>query len=730
MGTSRDQIQQDESDKKPLSNDSQGDQNRQSHDGQSESTQSFKPESFDIRQVFADWQKLLENQIPRLDISRFGFPTTRIDRESPRTTDRTDRNASLEPVSYERIQSMTAFGQQFAAGNKIQLDVNPGKYKAEQEKPLLEIARERLPQNATEAQIKSYADEVKLLNLTRVSTRANGTEIAKAGETLVLPGHNRDGAILFEDSRGTRYSYTQDGKMTLTNKDGTGYTRSSQGSGDNLRVTQENFGPKLEDNFKVVFGNHDRIIESTRLEKPPRALATERANLESIAERTLTIDRERVAFRQNMQAFEERAKRDHLSSDEVAKTYRDLADILNTRGDTPMTERERARLVTQTLRAIANPKANDQGAYGTCQTAVIENRVLAEEPSKATAILSQIAKEGKFTAMDGTRVEMDATNLRAHGQSAFNAPDGSNVRTYASQVLEMAIRGAFITRFNQLSVPPQEIRLVQQEDPRQFDIAGQLLIDFDKTGGGNGGGGIGASKEAREKDYTATRPKDDQPDSAPTLTNSSDGLRQLDYRTNPPTEVSVFSTSTSLDMSLRAYQQVTGKFSPDRQVYYSPTANEGMRQIHGTHVNSEESLRQYLTDLRSRSKGDLYAFISLPGEAPILHDYGPSGKGGGGGGSAGGFDVIKSGGDKNDSGSLGGRSERSTTQSARAVQSEKDVNPTSDSPFHALNVIDYDPTTGMVQLDNQWGNSADRIRRPVHISDLYRSMTLRTYFRS
>lgn len=729
LDNSSDQSQLSKADKTPLSGMYQSDQHQFRPENKNETTQALTQQTGDLRQNPTDWLKALDSQAPRSDLATLGFPAPKIEGEpiqdKPLAKVPGDR---AEPASHELVEFKTSWGQSFFVGNKIQLDITPGKYTAQKDKPLSEIARERLPQNASEADLKSYAVELKRLNLSRVAKQENGTEVAKAGETLVLPGHNKDGAVLFEDSRGTRYSYTQDGKMTLTNKDGTGYHRSYEGTGEDFRIKQQNFGPKLEDNFKVVFGKHDRIIENTKLDSPPRSLPNERAKLESLADKSLPIDKERTAFKQNMQAFEQRAKRDHLSSEEVAKTYRDLSNILSTRGDTPMTERERARLVTQTLRAIANPKSNDQGAYGTCQTAIIENRVLAEEPSKATAILSQIAKDGKFTAMDGTRVEMDATNLRAHGQSAFNIADSKNVRTYASQVLEMAIRNAYLTRSNQSSVPPEEMRLLQQDDPRQFDHRGQLV------GGGGGGGGAGGgydnaikfepgkqdnAQDGQLEDLSLQEPAQEQ-----------DGLRQWDYRTNPPTEMPDEKVDRSFYMSLRGYQQVTGKFSPERQVSYSPYTDDNMQQMFGKQINSEESLTQYLTQLRASSRGDLYAFVHVAGDAPVLSFPGQDGGSSGGGSSgrrSGGVDgdiTDKGSGTKGERTNSDGTDKTVLENSDKMTPQKAPEQPAKQLPSHALNIIDYDPKTGLVKLDNQWGNSADKLQKPVHVSELYKSMVM------
>jgi hypothetical protein len=71
-----------------------------------------------------------------------------------------------------------------------------------------------------------------------------------------------------------------------------------------------------------------------------------------------------------------------------------LAHILELKGNVPLSQRERVRLVNGAMANAAEPTSNDQGKYSTCQITTIENRLYAKEPSTVTDILSQVASEG------------------------------------------------------------------------------------------------------------------------------------------------------------------------------------------------------------------------------------------------------------------------------------------------------------------------------------------------
>lgn len=85
------------------------------------------------------------------------------------------------------------------------------------------------------------------------------------------------------------------------------------------------------------------------------------------------LPNESEKLKRDMQTFEARAKRDGISSEEVARTCRDLAHVLELKGNVPLSQRERVRLVNGAMANAAEPTSNDQGKYSTCQITTIES---------------------------------------------------------------------------------------------------------------------------------------------------------------------------------------------------------------------------------------------------------------------------------------------------------------------------------------------------------------------
>lgn len=623
----------------------------------------------------------LDLQGKKADVSALGFPQIELVGDSKAQPQATD---TVKP-ELTAVQTSDAFGQPTVAGYKINLDVAPSKHVVGPGESLEDVARQHLPKDASLEHIQKHAEEIRLLNRDRISEPSAGKFQAAVGETLILPGHTKDGSVLYADSRGTNFAYDQAGRLTVNYKDGTGYIRSAEGSGRTAKVSYEHFGPSTDENFSVVY-RAGKIIENTKPEKPARSLVDERAALFASANKHIMLEKERKEFGSNMQEFEKRASKDHLSDQEVARVYRDLGGILSTTDKSPLTERERVRLATQALRAIAEPKSNDQGAYETCQVAAIENRIYAEEPSTATSILSQIAQKGKFVTVAGTHVDMDATNLRAHGQAAFNEAAGTGVRTYESQVFEMAARNAFLVRMNEGQIPPGDFRLLQKDDPRSFDSHGKER----STGGGSGGGSGGGRGGSFDNVLKMGGANDHAPDAASTDGSESvrrdlakeEGLVEFDFRSDPPRGIASSQQEVSLTMMLETYQQLTGKFSPERQISHTDTSKFDFTDVFGKQVSSLEQLKDYLAKQRSAKSGDLYTIVSMPGDSEILAP-----------GESNYFSKI---------------------------QEPSDIVKAPSS--HVLNIIDYDATAGTVKLDNQWGNDRDYLTKPVSVAQLYESM--------
>lgn len=363
-------------------------------------------------------------------------------------------------------------------GTFLRMNVRPINHEVKPGETIEHIARKHLGARATEEQVQAHVEEIVRANIKTMKGQDADSYVGKSGDFLRLPGHTADGGDLFKDHSGTIYKVTEDGKVRVTYLDGTGFERTPEPDGG---VTKRYFGTKPEDNYTVKIAEDGFIESNDRVDpahKPAEDLATETKRLTDLADKGLGIRSEREAFKRDMADFVKNATERGLPDSEIAQTFAEVSRILEAKGS-PMTSRERARLAIGIVRGAAHPDSVNQGAHNTCSLTIVENRFYRREPSTNARVLADIATKGKFVAADGTVVKMKPSDLRAHGEGALNPERGENVRTYASQIFQVAAGNALHTRNNEGRVPPGDIRYAQVK-PSGEDDTGERLLDYTK----------------------------------------------------------------------------------------------------------------------------------------------------------------------------------------------------------------------------------------------------------
>ncbi|HEY9786596.1 MAG TPA: hypothetical protein V6D17_14410 [Candidatus Obscuribacterales bacterium] len=554
-----------------------------------------------------------------------------IDNATDKTTDtpgESFKNAKEEGAADELKVVDYGQGERYVGDFSIRRDVRPSRYVSSGGESVRDIARKHLGPGATEEDVKKHAQEIAIVNMAVAGM--SDEYVAKKGDFINLPGHTKDGAIVYRDYRGTTVSVTEDGAVTFKHTDGTGHVlKGNEGGG----YTKKYFGPKPEDNYTVRINEKGVAESNDRVDPNHRKAAdlnSERERLDAIADKTVLLTKERRAMRQDMEAFEKRARQSGLSDKEVAQFYAEVSRILELKGNKPMTDRERVRLALGTIRGAAEPTSNDQGDYATCQTSVVENRLYNKEPSAVARALADVATTGKFVAADGTVVKLEANDLRAHGQAALNAERGTWVRTYASQIYQVTAINALHTRNNELKIPPGGMRWVQGR--QNGDDNGERLMDFSKI-----------------PPKLVSRLPDDA--------GYPDGVAEMQYL-------------------------MSGRWEPETVLSSVTYARMTDGRAQKTNViDTKENLQAQLEKLHAEKKYPLPLVVHANSD-PILATRKPQ--------------YVP----------LNGK--------ADANRYLSDV--------HILNVLDYNPKTGEIKLDNQWSNKGDFIDKPLTVDQLWGAM--------
>ncbi|CAN5511629.1 hypothetical protein BH10CYA1_BH10CYA1_52980 [soil metagenome] len=363
-------------------------------------------------------------------------------------------------------------------GAEIHLKVEPSTYTAKPGDTLERIAEKHLGPTATKEQIQQHADEIARYNqISKTKEPRLGFHVLQPNEQVRLPGHDKEGSTVFTDSQGTRFTYSLDGKTKAEFKDGTSYIRTPD---PGVGYTDVHSGPKPENRFEITVKADGSVEKSTRAEAPKLVLDAEKEKLDHLADSKIGLLKERTQFKEDMKAFEKRAQEQHMSAEEVAKTYHEISRVLEAKGTQPMDDRKRVRVALGIMAIAAEPTSNDQGAHNTCNVTTIENRLFTREPSTAAKLIADIATTGKYVAADGTTVNLDRRSFSTHGEEAGNAARGTNERNYASQLFNVTAVNLILVKHNEATIPPGDLRY-SQERPTSYKDSGERVRDYSKN---------------------------------------------------------------------------------------------------------------------------------------------------------------------------------------------------------------------------------------------------------
>ncbi len=382
------------------------------------------------------------------------------------------------------------------AGEEIKRDVAVDKnYEVKAGETLHDIAKKHLGPGASEADIQKHMKEIVAVN--GLDSKVPLSE----GEHLRLPGHTKDGGFVMPTlgNPGTRTVW-KDGRVKEEYTDGTGFERTpiprkGKDAAELDRMfpefVEKHHGPKPEDNYEIhkVLGEY--YIKDPGKEEfkplPGQDIRYDRAKISDQAERNIKDPYELEQFKQDMAAFEQRAKeaKPPLSQEEIARTYSELSKLMEAGGDKPLTHEERVKIATQALHHAAFPESIAQGNHNTCNVATIETRMYTREPSAAIRLVADASIKGEVKLNDGTVVKIDpADSLKPHDTSKKGST--TEDRDHASQVFQVTAVNAhhathkfkgFDKDGKPIELPPGAVRYVQVE-PKDANDTGERLMDY------------------------------------------------------------------------------------------------------------------------------------------------------------------------------------------------------------------------------------------------------------
>lgn len=217
----------------------------------------------------------------------------------------------------------------------------------------------------------------------------------------------------------------------------------------------------------------DQVTISENQSQPGKFDSPEKTKLIADAEAKFKDQPEKLqAFKENMKQLEERAEKQKLSPEEIAKTYKQIDRLLAATGDKPLSEQRRKDLAEQVMSQAAKPTSIDQGGHNTCNVNVIEVRAYTKDPSAAAKLVADVALKGEYTSSDGRTLKV---NPAPHGESRNNPPY-ENERSHASEIFQVTAGNIITDRLGRQQVPPQSWRYEQRQPGP--DNNGEFVVNY------------------------------------------------------------------------------------------------------------------------------------------------------------------------------------------------------------------------------------------------------------
>ncbi len=402
-----------------------------------------------------------------------------------------DSSPKAKPTDSVQTPNMDSY-----TGENINRDVPFEKYhEVKAGETLHDVAKNHLGPGASEADIQKHMKEIQVVNGYPPTLKI------EPGDVLTLPGHTKDGGYISSTfgHPGTRTVWP-DGRVKEEYNDGTGFERTpvphkGKYAADLDRsfpeFVEKHHGPNPKDNYEIHKAIGEYTIKEPGKEEfhplPGQDIRYDRAKLNDLAENNIKDPKELATFKRDMEAFEQRAKaaKPPLSEEEIAKSYYEMARLMEAGGDKPLSHDERVKLASQAMHHAANPETIQQGQHDTCNVTTIETRMYTREPSAAIRMVADLGINGEFKTNDGKVVKIDPPDsIKPHDTSKNQA--NSDDRDYASQVFQVGAVNVYhathpFKGFDKdgkpIELPPGAVRYVQVE-PKDANDTGERLMDY------------------------------------------------------------------------------------------------------------------------------------------------------------------------------------------------------------------------------------------------------------
>ena len=365
-------------------------------------------------------------------------------------------------------------------------------------------------------------------------------------------------------------------------------------------------------------------------------------------------EEERAKFKDDAKKIIENDKHTDAQKNESFDHVNRLIDGNSKSG---LSEAQCIKLGLQVADQIANPFEIDQGPYPTCNVTTVEVAMYAKHPEKAAKVVADLALNGETNLANGDLVKLDKGSLQPANKDAVTAPKPENIRTHASQIFQLAAVNNFLDHHN--AEHGQDIRLINTG--AETGNPADKLMDFSTNPPREITGGPGALK-----DFTCETGE----------VKDAQGRVQLDENLNPikHTALPIPGLNEPAVMGIaerfsnqKAEMLISRDNTVQRVALYMGYGPEGI-----TNVVNAKQLGEHLA--KAKAEGRLPITISVHTAQGFLRE----------------------------------QTQQSIDAANKAAGKPGGAGDEVSGSGHVVSIVDYDPATGKVSIDNQWGKSRDK----------------------
>jgi len=207
--------------------------------------------------------------------------------------------------------------------------------------------------------------------------------------------------------------------------------------------------------------------------------------LVSIVDRTFKDPKQKKELLDNLAKLKDRAGKDKIDQADLERHYHQIgrACLASVQGNERFTPDEMRQLALDFSLHGGKPGTTDQGNYPTCQTAAPESVIYGMEPYLIAGMVADVAINGQFVTADGTVIKPKNDSLH---ENNLNRGDKESARSLANRIAQVTLINVYWGRQDKATTSvggnPQEINgkfSYEEGGPRQFITDnGSRIVDY------------------------------------------------------------------------------------------------------------------------------------------------------------------------------------------------------------------------------------------------------------